>query len=205
MRTPTHQTVRLSRGRHAGPEQGACVMELASMLAGEPFTDHPAAVSPVIGAFLRSYNDRVGGEPRQALYRYAAMVVGTRTTDDVEAARAEACATWLERMIARRGRFSWRRWRAALCGRHVDGQTPTGIARTTGEFAARLVRQEGERGESSVLELLDRLIAMPGPRREAVAATRRPLLSSPPDAAAVAARRGDPALGRSARSGTTAT
>jgi hypothetical protein len=34
------------RGQHANPERGVCVMELASMLAGEPFTDHPRSVCP---------------------------------------------------------------------------------------------------------------------------------------------------------------
>ena len=57
MSSISHQTVRLSRGRHQGPDQGACVMELASMLAGEPFSDHPGSACPVIGAFLRAYND----------------------------------------------------------------------------------------------------------------------------------------------------
>ena len=33
------------------------MMELASLLAGEPFTDRPACASPVIAAFLREYND----------------------------------------------------------------------------------------------------------------------------------------------------
>jgi hypothetical protein len=47
---PTHQTVRLARGEHATPERGVCVMGLASMLAGEPFTDHPEAVCPAIAA-----------------------------------------------------------------------------------------------------------------------------------------------------------
>ena len=32
----THQTVRLTTGKHTSPSDGACVMELASMLAGEP-------------------------------------------------------------------------------------------------------------------------------------------------------------------------
>jgi hypothetical protein len=44
----THQTIKLSKGKHASPGDGACVMELASMLAAEPFSDHPA-VCPVIG------------------------------------------------------------------------------------------------------------------------------------------------------------
>ncbi len=38
MRQPNYQTVKLSRGKHSSPEYGACVMELASMLAGEPFS-----------------------------------------------------------------------------------------------------------------------------------------------------------------------
>jgi hypothetical protein len=38
MRQVTYQTVSLGASRHESPEEGACVMELASMLAGEPFT-----------------------------------------------------------------------------------------------------------------------------------------------------------------------
>src|SRR4051812_3696389 len=64
---PTHQTVRLSRGKHSSPAQGVCVMELASMLAGESFNDRPACVDPVIGGLLRAYNDNVDGERRQDL------------------------------------------------------------------------------------------------------------------------------------------
>ena len=41
MTCTTHQTVKLSRGKHDSPDEGACVMELASMLAGEDFSDHP--------------------------------------------------------------------------------------------------------------------------------------------------------------------
>src|SRR5690349_12927220 len=46
------QTVHLKRGRHLSPDHGVCVMELASMLSGERFTDRPRSVSPVIAAFL---------------------------------------------------------------------------------------------------------------------------------------------------------
>jgi hypothetical protein len=31
----------LSRGRHRNPRKGACFMEMASVLAGEKWTDHP--------------------------------------------------------------------------------------------------------------------------------------------------------------------
>ena len=48
------------------------------MLAGEPFSDHPHSVCPVIGSFLRAYNDRIDDRRRQDLYAYAAAVVGSR-------------------------------------------------------------------------------------------------------------------------------
>ena len=43
----TYQTIKLGKGKHSSPDDGACVMELASMLAGESFTDHPSSVCPV--------------------------------------------------------------------------------------------------------------------------------------------------------------
>jgi hypothetical protein len=43
-----YQTIKLGRGKHTAPEHGACVMELASMLAGEAFSDHPDSVSPTV-------------------------------------------------------------------------------------------------------------------------------------------------------------
>ena len=55
-RVVSHQTVRLSAGRHSSPAEGVCVMELASMLAHEPFSDQQRSVCPVIAAFLRAYN-----------------------------------------------------------------------------------------------------------------------------------------------------
>jgi hypothetical protein len=88
MPTPTFQTTRLCRGRHASPSEGACVMELASMLAGERFSDHPRAVCPVIATVLRAYNDGIDDERREDLYTYAAAVVGTRERG-LRRARAE--------------------------------------------------------------------------------------------------------------------
>ena len=48
------------------------------MLAGERFSDRPRCVDPVIAAYLRSFNDRLGHRDRQRLVPYAARVVGTR-------------------------------------------------------------------------------------------------------------------------------
>lgn len=90
----SYQTIKLSKGKHSSPDDGACVMELASMLADEPFTDHPAGVCPVIGSFLRAYNDTVDDRRRQDLYAYASMVVGSRTSADIQRARAEFLTAW---------------------------------------------------------------------------------------------------------------
>ncbi len=94
----SHQTVRLSRGSHRSPDQGVCVMELASMLAGERFTDRPRSVSPVIRGFLRTYNDWLDDDRRQDLYAYAARVVGTSAPRPVERARARHCLAWARRL-----------------------------------------------------------------------------------------------------------
>lgn len=70
--------MRIARGRHASPDEGACVLELVSMLAGERFSDRPRCVDPVLAAFLRSFNDRLGYAERQRLVAYAPRLVGTR-------------------------------------------------------------------------------------------------------------------------------
>src|SRR5689334_5188551 len=91
---PHHQTVQIRRGRHASPAGGACVMELASMLAGEPFNDHPRAVCPVIAGFLRGYNDLLPDGQHGELYPYAALVVGTTAPRAVRRQRARRILEW---------------------------------------------------------------------------------------------------------------
>lgn len=94
-------TITLTRGSHESYEDGVCVMELASWLAGEPFSDEPACVSPVIGAFLRVWNDSLDEEPRNRLLQpYAARVIGTTTTDEDENTRAWLATDWLVRTFA---------------------------------------------------------------------------------------------------------
>ena len=108
-----------------------CVIELASMLAGEPFSDRPRCVSPVIGEFLRVYNDSVHDARRDDLYEFASLVVGTRSTAEAEKERARACLEWLRdhvtdpsapdiRALARRPSTRRKRFRIAeLAARHA--------------------------------------------------------------------------------------
>jgi hypothetical protein len=88
---PSHQTMRLSAGRHRSPSAGACVMELASMLAEEPFSDRSGTVSPVVGAFLRTYNDGVEDRRRQDLIPIAPLIVGSAGPRALEDERAARC------------------------------------------------------------------------------------------------------------------
>src|SRR3954452_20450809 len=102
MTVPSHQTVRLARGRHASQHAGVCVMELASMLSNEPFSDRAPSISPTIGAFLRTYNDGLDEERRQDLYSVAAAIVGTAAHRNVERERISRCLTFALGQGARR-------------------------------------------------------------------------------------------------------
>jgi hypothetical protein len=147
----THQTIRLGKGKHNSPQDGACVMELASMLAGERFSDHPVSVCPVIGAFLRAYNDSIDGERRQDLYAYAAKVVGSRTSEEVQSARVAHLASWASVRRQRR----WSRFVLPLRWRALAGNSqPDAVA----SRAVRAIRMHNDRMHAEVLALIDELL-----------------------------------------------
>jgi len=147
----SYQTVRLARGRHQSPDQGACVMELASMLATEPFSDHPQSVCPVLGAFLRAYNDGLPDDRRQDLYEYAAKIVGTSSSRRVRRARARRCLLWYASEIP--GAKSPSRLSLMLAGWTLG---------SVGRAAARSARLS-LRTHRSALRLIDELVEIGGP------------------------------------------
>src|SRR3954451_5517516 len=129
----THQTIRLIRGRHSTPERGACVIEVASMLAAEPFTDEPQCVCPVIAEFLRTYNDLVDNERRQDLLARTPLVGDTRQSPKLERRRANECLDWwMQRSGARFARTRRILWRLAPRSAFRDIE----IARKAAEWAA---------------------------------------------------------------------
>jgi hypothetical protein len=80
----------LSRGRHRTPRRGACFMELASVLAGERWSDHPACTHPLLAGLARQVNDHISDAERQQLTLLIPSIVGRRGND----------RTWLEVSVA---------------------------------------------------------------------------------------------------------
>ena len=155
----SHQTIKLSPGKHYSPDDGACVMELASMLAGEPFNDHPASVCPVLGSLLRSYNDSVDDDARQDLYAYAARIVGTRADADVERRRSESVTAWTyERRYRRMRRFLPEFVARRLC------ELKTLSLESIGTQAVRQIPRHTDETHRAMLGLSDDLLAIT-PRR----------------------------------------
>ena len=94
-----HQITTLAHGAH-GPNDGAmCAMEAAAYIAGEPWSDHPQCVSPVIAAFMRTWNDALPDADRtRLLLPLIPETIGTRTTDADEETRAWRATDWLVRV-----------------------------------------------------------------------------------------------------------
>ena len=86
-------------GSHS-PDGQMCVMELSAYIAHEPWSDHPECVSPVLGAFLRAWNDALDDETRQKLKPYARKVIGTAGDRDADERRAWMATDWLVRVCA---------------------------------------------------------------------------------------------------------
>jgi hypothetical protein len=92
--------ITLDKGAHDSPENGVCALEAVAYVAGEPFTDHPACASPVLGAFLRSWNDSLNDQDRQMLKPLIPRLVGTNTCEKDEETRAWMATDWLARECA---------------------------------------------------------------------------------------------------------
>jgi hypothetical protein len=140
----THQNVQLRRGKHRSPDKGACVVELASMLAGEPFSDHPRAVCPVIAAFMRTVNDSLPESELGALRPYAPAIVGSRGGRRQRRSRARRCARWAAELGPSSRLLTWgaSRWMGA---------------EQAGALAARAALRAG--GAEKALTLAEALIA----------------------------------------------
>jgi hypothetical protein len=75
----------LRAGGHESRESGVCAMEAVAWLAGEPHSDTPQCACPVIGAFMRSWNDAIPDDAhRTALLKpLLPLLVGSKSTPAV--------------------------------------------------------------------------------------------------------------------------
>lgn len=71
----------LSRGKHRNPKKGACFMELASYLAGEPWSDHPSCTHSLLASLARDVNDHVDDYARTRLAPLIPSVIGLNSED----------------------------------------------------------------------------------------------------------------------------
>jgi hypothetical protein len=128
-------------------------MELASMLADEPFSDRPETASPVIAAFLRTYNDGLDDALRQDLYPLAALIVGTAAGRALEAERASYCLAFAD----------------SLGYRLPSGRAAMGMATSeaSGTWAAHAALSTGPTADvhARALALAHQLAALGAPRR----------------------------------------
>ena len=95
----TIATIPLTRGSHATPDEGLCLLEATAYLAGEPHSDHPVCASPVLAAFGRAWNDGMrSDQEREQLKPYAALLIGTAGDREADARRSWMALDWLVRV-----------------------------------------------------------------------------------------------------------
>jgi hypothetical protein len=88
----------LAHGSHNANSKKMCAMEAVAFVAGEPWSDHPQCASPVIGAFMRAWNDGLPDDERTALLLpLIPKLVGTRGSAALESRRATMVADWFVR------------------------------------------------------------------------------------------------------------
>jgi hypothetical protein len=159
---PDGTPIRLAPGSHSSPREGVCVVELASVIGEEEFSDRPRCVCPVIGAFLRGWNDRAPHAERQRLGPYAARIVGSRGSPRVARERRDICLEWagaagadLGHGVVRRlwSRVGMRLRIAVFCGLGAIVHPNEGA----GDYAARIAAARGD--AERAFELLDTLLA----------------------------------------------
>jgi hypothetical protein len=93
-------TITLKSGGHSSFEDGACAMEIASWLIGDKWSDAPPCVCPVLGAFMRSWNDGIADDDTRTrlLKPLIPRLINTRSTPEIEQRRAAMAADWLIRV-----------------------------------------------------------------------------------------------------------
>ena len=90
--------VSLAPGPHSSRADGMCAMELAAWIAGQPHTDHPVCVSPVLTRFAIGWNDSLTSDAdRDRLIRPLLPQLLRTAGDGQDQARGGMALDWLIR------------------------------------------------------------------------------------------------------------
>jgi hypothetical protein len=85
------------RGRPC--EGGWTIVQAAAVVAGEPRTEHPESVSPVLAAWMSAWADSLDDASRQQLRRYIPALARSRSLGRSELARQWMVLDWLARVV----------------------------------------------------------------------------------------------------------
>lgn len=93
-------TIVLEHGSHGSRSEGMCLLEAVAYVAGEPHSDNPECVCPVLAAFGRAWNDALNDAERDRILRpFVPLLVGTRSSPKVQDQRAFMAADWAVRVF----------------------------------------------------------------------------------------------------------
>src|SRR5215831_3157661 len=90
----------LYKGNHKPPGDTGpvecCIMEAVAWITHKEWTDHPPCVCPVIGAFMRIWNDQLPDDERcDLLVPLIPQLINTRGSKALELKRAMMAFDWL--------------------------------------------------------------------------------------------------------------
>jgi len=163
MTSPSQQpSIELREGAHLTPEDGVCLMEYVSILAGARFGDHPRCTDPVLGTLARLVNDSCTDAARQQLTTFAPALAETGPGDAARTAAVVSAAVRTACMAADDPGLRRHRRRAQY--RH-DRVTGAGRAAAVARYVDCLYRRGG--GRSHLEAAVDALRRLPGPQRDA--------------------------------------
>ena len=166
----------LDRGGHRSPDQGACLMEYVSVLAGTRFSDHPRCTHPALAQLARVVNDEVvNPAARSRLAVLAPDLIGTRCRDPRITLTVMACCLRaaaaarpqgrdllqaLERIDAQLNRLQAQQGRRWARLRNVGAEPGVLAVISTLRVVLRHTnRFRGPRHDEQLCELLERAVA----------------------------------------------
>ncbi|HZD13565.1 MAG TPA: hypothetical protein VE196_00195 [Pseudonocardiaceae bacterium] len=166
----------LDRGGHRSPDQGACLMEYVSVLAGTRFSDHPRCTHPALAQLARVVNDEVvDPAARSRLAVLAPDLIGTRCRDPRITLTVMACCLRaavaarpqgrdllqaLERIDAQLNRLQAQQGRRWARLRNVGAEPGVLAVISTLRVVLRHTnRFRGPRHDEQLCELLERAVA----------------------------------------------